>query len=83
MKTSTESLKGKVVMDENGMMLGLAKNVSANFRTGELVDLLVEPADDIDQTLFRQNDKGSILIPFSNVQSIKDVVVVETGEKTR
>ncbi|MEA3200607.1 MAG: hypothetical protein QOE90_2035 [Thermoplasmata archaeon] len=78
MKLLATDIRGKTVMSDDGTMLGRLRNVSVNERTGELAEVLVEPADDVDPRLFKRDNRGYVVFPFENVKSIRDVIVVST-----
>ena len=78
MKLLATDIRGKTVMSDDGTMLGRLRNVSVNERTGELAEVLVEPADDVDPRLFKRDGRGYVVFPFENVKSVRDVIVVST-----
>ncbi|MCD6330980.1 MAG: PRC-barrel domain-containing protein [Thermoplasmata archaeon] len=76
MKVMEKELRGKKVMSNEGLYLGIIRNITVDERTGKLVDLVVEPSDKIDPRLYHQNEEGYLLFPFDSVKSVKDVVVI-------
>lgn len=78
MKLLATDIRGKTVMSDEGTMLGRLRNVVTNERTGELTEVLVEPADDVDPRLFKRDARGYVMFPFENVRSVRDVIVVST-----
>ncbi|MGB1698277.1 MAG: PRC-barrel domain-containing protein, partial [Thermoplasmatota archaeon] len=79
MKVFESELRGKTVMSAEGNFLGVLRGISANVQTGDLTNIHVEAADDIDTRLFHQDDSGRILFPFQNIRAVRDVVVVATN----
>ncbi len=71
-----KKLSDKEVVSSNGDELGKIYNITANLKTGELEDLVVDPKMGIDKSAFETEDEF-ILIPFDSVQAIKDMVVVK------
>jgi len=72
-----ENLSGKAVMGSDGTELGMLYNITMNLKTGELVDLLVEPNEELGVTLdFPSDDRGRYQIPVGRVQAVKDYIVV-------
>ncbi|MEE6209569.1 PRC-barrel domain-containing protein [Salarchaeum sp. III] len=72
-----ENLSGKAVMGSDGTELGMLYNITMNLKTGELVDLLVEPNEELTTTLdFSRDDRGHYEIPVGRVQAVKDYIVV-------
>ena len=76
MKAMENELRGKKVMSQEGLYLGIIKNITADENTGKLVDLIVEPSDKIDPRLYHQNEDGYLIFPFDSVKSVKDVVIL-------
>ncbi|PKK81150.1 MAG: PRC-barrel domain protein [Thermoplasmata archaeon HGW-Thermoplasmata-2] len=75
MKMFESEFVGKTVMSDEGMVLGTLRGVQMNEENGELVNVLVEPAQNIDVRLYHQ-DRGYIVFPFGAVKSVRDFVVV-------
>lgn len=78
MKLLATDIRGKTVMSDEGTMLGRLRNVTVNERSGELAEVLIEPADDVDPRLFKRDSRGYVCFPFDNVRSVRDVIVVST-----
>ena len=76
MKITENELRGKTVMSEEGLYLGIMRNTTVNAKTGELISLLVEPSDDIDPRLYHLDDQGHLVFPFESIKSVKDVIIV-------
>lgn len=78
MKITEDQLRGKTVMSEEGLYLGILRNSTVDEVTGELIDVLVEPSDDIDPRLYHLDKNGNLVFPFSSIKSVKDVVIIGT-----
>lgn len=76
MKVLENELRGKTVMSEEGLYLGIFRNSMVDEKTGELVNILVEPSEDIDPRLYHLDDLGHLMFPFSSIKSVKDVIIV-------
>jgi sporulation protein YlmC with PRC-barrel domain len=76
MKITENELRGKTVMSEEGLYLGILRNSTVDERTGELIDVLVEPSDDVDPRLYHLDKQGNLVFPFSTIRSVKDVVII-------
>jgi len=76
MKITENELRGKTVMSEEGLYLGIMRNTTVDARTGELLNLLVEPSDDIDPRLYHLDDQGHLVFPFGSIKSVKDVIII-------
>jgi sporulation protein YlmC with PRC-barrel domain len=76
MKLLENDLRGKTVMSEEGLYLGILRNSTVDGKTGELLNILIEPSDDVDPRLYHLDNQGHIVFPFSSIKSVKDVVIV-------
>ena len=76
MKVMENELRGKKVMSSGGLYLGIIRNITVDEKTGNLLDLVVEPSDKIDPRLYNQNEEGYIIFPFDTVKSVKDFVIL-------
>lgn len=76
MKITENELRGKTVMSEEGLYLGILRNSTVDERTGELIDVLIEPSDDVDPRLYHLDNHGNLVFPFSSIKSVKDVVII-------
>ena len=74
-----ENLSGKAVMGSDGSELGMLYNISVDLRSGRLIDLLVTPDEERDgpEPDFELDDDGRYKVPVSNVQAVKDYIIVE------
>lgn len=76
MKVTENELRGKTVMTEEGLYLGVLRNSTVDTRTGELVGILIEPSDDVDPRLYHLDQQGQLVFPFNSIKSVKDVIIV-------
>ena len=76
MKVTENELRGKTVMSEEGLYLGILRNSLVDEKTGSLKNILVEPSEDIDPRLYHLDDLGHLLFSFDSIKSVKDVVIV-------
>ena len=76
MKITEDELRGKTVMSEEGLYLGVMRNSTVDKTTGELMGLLVEPSDDVDPRLYHQDNQGHLVFPFNSIKSVKDVIII-------
>ncbi len=76
MKITEDELRGKTVMSEEGLYLGILRNSTVDGKTGELLDILVEPSDDVDPRLYHLDKQGHLVFPFNTIKSVKDVVII-------
>ena len=76
MKITENELRGKTVMSEEGLYVGILRNSTVNIKTGDLRSILVEPSDDVDPRLYHLDKQGYIVFPFESIKSVKDVVII-------
>lgn len=76
LKITENELRGKTVMSEEGLYLGILRNSLVNDKTGELINILVEPSDDVDPRLYHLDKQGYLVFPFDVIRSVKDVVII-------
>jgi sporulation protein YlmC with PRC-barrel domain len=76
MKITEDELRGKTVMSEEGLYLGILRNSTVDQKTGELINLLIEPSDDVDPRLYHLDKQGHLIFPFSSIKSVKDVIIL-------
>jgi len=76
LKVTENELRGKSVMSEEGLYLGILRNSTVDSKTGELVGILVEPSDDIDPRLYHLDNHGNLVFPFNSIKSVKDVIII-------
>ena len=76
MKLTENQLRGKSVMSEEGLYLGIMRNATVDSRTGRLVGVLIEPSDDIDPRLYHLDPHGNLVFPFESIKSVKDVIII-------
>lgn len=76
MKITENELRGKSVMSEEGLYLGIMRNSTVDSKTGQLVGILVEPSDDVDPRLYHLDNQGHLVFPFNSIKSVKDVIII-------
>lgn len=76
MKVLENELRGKTVMSEEGLYLGILRNSTVDEKTGQLLNILVEPSEDVDPRLYHLDNQGRLMFPFDSIKSVKDVVII-------
>jgi len=76
MKITESEMRGKTVMSEEGLYLGILRNSTVEERTGQLMNVLIEPSDDVDPRLYHLDNQGHLVFPFNSIKSVKDVVII-------
>jgi len=76
MKKFVSELRGKTVMTQDGQILGMIENLMINTRSGKIQDVLVIPAEEVEAKLYKTDAQGRLILPFTGMKSVKDVVVM-------
>ena len=76
MKIFATEFQGKVVMSNDGKLLGDVDNIVINTTNGEIKHLLLRPGEGIDPNDYKTDRQGRIVLPFKKVKSVKDVIVL-------
>ena len=76
MRVLENEIRGKTVMSEEGLYMGILRNSLVDERTGSMLSILVEPSEDIDPRLYNLDEMGHIVFPFESIKSVKDVIIV-------
>jgi sporulation protein YlmC with PRC-barrel domain len=76
MRKFITELKGKTVMTNDGQILGMIENFVIEKSTGEIQHVLVVPAEEIETRLFKTDSQGRLILPFSEMNAVRDVVVM-------
>ena len=76
MKITENELRGKTVMSEEGLYLGVLRNSTVDEKTGKMINILVEPSEDVDPRLYHLDEEGHLVFPFNSIKSIKDVIII-------
>lgn len=79
MKKFMTELRGKTVMTNDGQILGMIENFVADTVTGDLQHVLVIPAEEVEVRLFRSDAQGRLILPFSEMRAVRDVVVMDVA----
>ena len=77
MKKFATELRGKTVMTNDGQILGMIENFVVETKTGEVQHVLVVPAEEIEPRLFQTDAQGRIILPFTSMKAVRDVVVMD------
>ncbi|MFW6436648.1 MAG: PRC-barrel domain-containing protein [Halococcoides sp.] len=72
-----ENLSGKTVMGSDGVELGTLYNITMNLESGELHDLLIDPAPETDDLGLSRDGEGHFQVPVGRVQSVSDHMIIE------
>ncbi|MEM3178771.1 MAG: PRC-barrel domain-containing protein [Archaeoglobaceae archaeon] len=74
MKVPARSLSRKTVVLTDGTVVGTLYNITVDFKTGALMNLIVKPLNEIPE--FRR-EEDMYIIPFSCVHALKDYIVID------
>ena len=70
------NIRGKKVLNEDGVFLGILRKSFINKKTGGVNKLLIEPSDDIDPSLYQAYGDGNILVSFSSIDFVDNNIVI-------
>jgi len=76
LRITENELRGKTVMSEEGLYLGVLRNSTVEGKTGKLDSILVEPSEDVDPRLYHLDNQGHLVFPFNSIKSVKDVIII-------
>jgi len=79
MRVVGKSLIGRNVVSDRGMVIGKLIDLSLEPMSGKVTTLIVEPSKDVNPKLFQLNEQGELIIPFTAVKAIKDVIIISEG----
>lgn len=82
MEIFAREMSDKTVVDSNGSVVGELHNVTMNFKTGQLENLLVNPdgsptEQQRHRSKYRSTDEGRYIIASEDVQNVGDQILVE------
>ncbi len=80
MSVPARSLAKKTVVLTDGTIVGTLYNITVDFKTGSIVNLIVRPQNEIPD--FRM-EEGLYIIPFECVKSLRDYIVVDRRKLRR
>jgi len=72
-----ENLSGKAVMGSDGAEIGMLYNITMDFESGRLSNLVIDPDESYDDGEFETDSKGRLLIPVTRVQAVKDHMIIQ------
>lgn len=76
MKIMATSMVEKQVLSADGRKIGWVSNIVVDTKSGEIMHLLVIPDETVDPRDYKLDTQNRIVLPFSKVKSMKDVVVM-------
>ena len=76
-KKALKEVTGKLVVTKEGKRLGLAKDITFETRTGELIQLLIKDPTPYARSLnLEQSSEKDTVIPFNSIVATGDFIVV-------
>jgi sporulation protein YlmC with PRC-barrel domain len=79
MKKFITELRGKTVMTKDGKILGMIENFVVDTSSGQLHHVLVVPAEEVEPRLYPTDSQGRLVLPFTSMKAVRDVVVMDIG----
>lgn len=82
MEIFAREMSDKTVVDSSGSVVGELHNVTMNFKTGQLENLLVNPdgsptEQQRHRSKYRSTDEGRYIIASEDVQNVGDQILVD------
>jgi sporulation protein YlmC with PRC-barrel domain len=72
-----ENLSGKAVMGSDGAELGMLYNITMDFDSGRLENLVINPDESYGGGEFDTDANGRLLVPVNRVQAVKDHMIIQ------
>ena len=72
-----ENLSGKAVMGSDGAELGMLYNITMDFDSGRLANLVISPDESYGGGEFDTDANGRLLVPVNRVQAVKDHMIIQ------
>jgi sporulation protein YlmC with PRC-barrel domain len=69
-------------MTDDGEILGILEDLIMDTKTGKIESILVSPADTVETRLFKTDPQGRLILGFTTMRSVRDVIVTEIAEKS-
>ncbi len=67
-------------MTNDGQILGMIENFLVDTASGDIQNVLVVPAEEIDARLYKTDTQGRLILPFSEMRAVRDVVVMNVSQ---
>jgi sporulation protein YlmC with PRC-barrel domain len=77
MENTDNVLIGKTVLDTKGIIIGVIQQSIKDEMSGDVVSVLIKPAEAINLQRYTVTNTGQIIFPFSALSSVKDVIIVD------
>ena len=79
MRVAGRDLIGRNVVSDRGTVIGKLTDITIETVSGKVMMLVVKPGKGVDKRYFRLNEHGEVLIPFTAVKAVKDVLIINEG----
>ena len=76
MRFFANDVQDKYVMSNDGKYLGTVDNLVVDTKSGKVLHILVIPSEEVDVRKFRMDSMDRLVLPFTKVKSIKDVIIM-------
>ncbi len=77
-KLFATELVGKTATGTEGDIIGIIDDMIVDSSNGRVKDVLITPTDELPTDAYSLDPSGRVVLPFENLRSVKDVVVVES-----
>lgn len=73
------NLIGRNVVSDRGTVIGKLVDLSIETLSGKVMMLVIKPSNDIDLRYYKLNEQGKLVLPFTAVKAVKDVLIINEG----
>ncbi|GEM_PF-1402792 len=80
-KLTDDSLIGKTVLNSQGSIIGVIQKSMREDSSGEITSVIIKPLKDVDAQRYPLTNSGVLIVPFSALSSVKDIIVFEDPVK--
>ena len=80
-KLTDDDLVGKMVLNSQGSIIGIIQKSMRDDSSGEITSVILKPSKDIDAQRYPLTNGGELIVPFSALCSVKDIIVFEDPVK--
>ncbi len=73
------SLIGRNVVSDRGTVIGKLADLAIEPMSGKVMMLIIKPNKEIDLRFYKLNEQGEMMLPFTAVKAVKDVLIINEG----
>ena len=77
-KVLESDIRGKKVLSNDGLYLGILRDSLVDEKTGMIRGVLVEPSEEIDSRLYHLDDGGNLVVSFDSIKLGKESLKIDS-----